>query len=87
VSAVAGLVNNPQYVEWFGVHTAARFSRVNSTPTGTDSKAGTVLHEHTHSDASTDDNVYRQAGSRALAINDAGRATENADSHEYYAGG
>ncbi len=55
--------------------------------TGTDSKAGTVLHEHTHSDALTDDNVYGQSGCRALAISDPGKAVANADSHEYFAGG
>jgi len=55
--------------------------------TGTDSKAGTVVHEHTHSDASTDDNVYGQAACRSLAISQPGKAIENADSHEYFAGG
>lgn len=55
--------------------------------TGTDSKAGTVLHEHTHSDASTDDNVYGQTGCRSLAISNPAKAVENADSHEYHAGG
>ncbi|MCA9092889.1 MAG: hypothetical protein KDA68_05350 [Planctomycetaceae bacterium] len=55
--------------------------------TGTDSKAGTVLHEHTHSDASTDDNVYGQAGCRSLARSHPAKAVENADSHEYHAGG
>ncbi|MFO0942290.1 MAG: M35 family metallopeptidase [Pirellulales bacterium] len=55
--------------------------------TGTDSKAGTVLHEHTHSDAMTDDNVYGQPGCRALAISNPTKAIQNADSHEYYAGG
>jgi peptidyl-Lys metalloendopeptidase len=54
---------------------------------GTDSKAGTVLHEHTHSDASTDDNAYGQTDCRNLAISNPGKAIENADSHEYYAGG
>ena len=54
---------------------------------GTDSKAGTVLHEHTHSDASTDDNVYGQAGCRNLAISDPKKAVANADSHEYHGKG
>jgi len=58
-----------------------------ASATGTDSKAGTVLHEHTHSDASTDDNVYGQVGCRNMAINQPNKAVENADSHEYYAGG
>ena len=54
---------------------------------GTDSKAGTVLHEHTHSDASTDDVRYGQAACRQLAKDNPDAATKNADSHEYYAGG
>ena len=54
---------------------------------GTDSKAGTVLHEHTHSDASTDDNVYGQPGCRRLAISNPNKAVANADSHEYYGKG
>lgn len=58
-----------------------------ASATGTDSKAGTVLHEHTHSDASTDDNVYGQASCRAMAINQPNKAIANADSHEYYGGG
>ena len=54
---------------------------------GTDSKAGTVVHEHTHSDASTDDIQYGQSGCRALALSHPEQAINNADSHEYYAGG
>lgn len=55
--------------------------------TGTDSKAGTVVHEHTHSDASTDDVRYGQTACRLLARNAPNDAVNNADSHEYYAGG
>lgn len=55
--------------------------------TGTDSKAGTVVHEHTHCDASTDDIAYGQVRCRSLAVNQPSKAIENADSHEYYAGG
>ena len=54
---------------------------------GTDSKAGTVVHEHTHSDASTDDNQYGQTACRALAVSNPNSAVENADSHEYFARG
>ncbi len=133
-SALAGLVNDHRYVEWFGAHTATRFKKVKSnytavksrmesiqftynlsgsgcgsgvfaytykgtstiwfcdafwaaSATGTDSKAGTVVHEHTHSDASTDDNIYGQDGCRSLAISNPNKAVANADSHEYYAGG
>ncbi|MEM7358517.1 MAG: M35 family metallo-endopeptidase [Pseudomonadota bacterium] len=54
---------------------------------GTDSKAGTVIHELSHFFilAGTLDHVYGQSGARALAINDPNRAFNNADSHEYFA--
>ncbi len=55
--------------------------------TGTDSKAGTVLHEHSHASAYTDDITYGQANCRHLAVNNPDKAVQNADSHEYYAGG
>lgn len=133
-AALAGLADGPQYVEWFGVHTATRLNKVkanyaavkkrmetveftynltgsgctagvfaytykrtttiwycdafwSAASSGTDSKAGTALHEHTHSDASTDDHIYGQPACRALATSDPGKAVMNADSHEYFAGG
>jgi len=55
--------------------------------TGTDSKAGTIVHEHSHASASTDDLAYGQAKCRQLAINDPDKAIRNADSHEYYSKG
>ena len=55
--------------------------------TGTDSKAGTVLHELTHAVAYTDDIAYGQANCRELAVNNPDKAVQNADNHEYYAGG
>ena len=55
--------------------------------TGTDSKAGTVVHEHSHSDANTDDLAYGQDGARQLAKDSADKAVRNADNFEYYAGG
>lgn len=55
--------------------------------TGTDSKAGTCLHEHTHSDALTDDIAYGQVNCRNLATSNPDNAVNNADSFEYYAGG
>lgn len=59
-----------------------------SAPTlGTDSKAGTVLHELTHAVANTDDITYGQPNCRQLAINNPDKAVKNADNHEYYAGG
>jgi peptidyl-Lys metalloendopeptidase len=54
---------------------------------GTDSKAGTLIHEMSHFDvvAGTDDVVYGQAGARNLADTDPDAAITNADSHEYFA--
>ena len=54
---------------------------------GTDSKAGTLIHEMSHFDvvAGTDDVVYGQTGAMALAISDPDAAITNADSHEYFA--
>lgn len=54
---------------------------------GTDSKAGTVLHELTHAVAFTDDITYGQVNCRKLATTNPDNAVKNADSHEYYAGG
>jgi len=55
--------------------------------TGTDSKAGTLIHEMSHFDvvAGTDDVVYGQTGAKNLAISDPNAAITNADSHEYFA--
>jgi peptidyl-Lys metalloendopeptidase len=61
------------------------FWQVNQT--GTDSQAGTIIHETSHFDvvAQTDDHVYGQSGAMALADSDPNLAIENADSHEYFA--
>ncbi|HZX80895.1 MAG TPA: M35 family metallo-endopeptidase [Lysobacter sp.] len=55
--------------------------------TGTDSKAGTLIHEMSHFNvvAGTDDHVYGQAGAKSLAASDPARALDNADNHEYFA--
>lgn len=55
--------------------------------TGTDSKAGTLIHELSHFNVigSTDDYVYGQNAASALATSNAARATDNADNHEYFA--
>jgi len=55
--------------------------------TGTDSKAGTLIHETSHFNvvAGTDDHVYGQSGAKNLAISDPASALDNADSHEYFA--
>lgn len=54
--------------------------------TGTDSRAGTLIHEVSHFDvvANTDDVVYGQAGAKNLAITNPADAVRNADSHEYF---
>jgi peptidyl-Lys metalloendopeptidase len=55
--------------------------------TGTDSKAGTLVHEMSHFNvvAGTDDWAYGQSPARSLANTDPARAIDNADSHEYFA--
>jgi peptidyl-Lys metalloendopeptidase len=55
--------------------------------TGTDSQAGTIIHELSHFNvvAGTDDNAYGQVACRQLAIDNPSRAIDNADSHEYFA--
>jgi peptidyl-Lys metalloendopeptidase len=55
--------------------------------TGTDSKAGTIIHETSHFTvvAGTDDHAYGQTNAKALAISDPTRALNNADNHEYFA--
>lgn len=55
--------------------------------TGTDSKAGTLIHEMSHFNvvAGTDDWVYGQAGAQNLAISNPDNAVDNADNHEYFA--
>ena len=54
---------------------------------GTDLKAGTLIHEMSHFDvvAGTDDVVYGQSAARNLASTDPDLAITNADSHEYFA--
>ena len=55
--------------------------------TGTDSKAGTLIHEMSHFNvvAGTDDFVYGQTGAMQLAIEAPNDAVNNADNHEYFA--
>ncbi len=58
-----------------------------SPATGTDSKAGTLVHEMTHFTvvASTNDYAYGQTNAKALAISNPTQALDNADNHEYFA--
>jgi peptidyl-Lys metalloendopeptidase len=55
--------------------------------TGTDSKAGTLVHEMSHFNvvASTDDWAYGQTACKSLATRNPKKAIDNADSHEYFA--
>lgn len=54
--------------------------------TGTDSKAGTIIHELSHFDilANTDDHAYGQTAAKNLARTNPAKALKNADSHEYF---
>jgi peptidyl-Lys metalloendopeptidase len=54
--------------------------------TGTDSKAGTLVHEMSHFNvvASTDDWAYGQSAAASLATSNPSKAIDNADSHEYF---
>lgn len=55
--------------------------------TGTDSKAGTLIHEMSHFTvvAGTSDYAYGQSAAKSLATSNPARAVKNADSHEYFA--
>ncbi len=54
--------------------------------TGTDSRAGTIIHELSHFDivANTDDLAYGHTAAKRLAIKSPTKAVKNADSHEYF---
>jgi peptidyl-Lys metalloendopeptidase len=54
--------------------------------TGTDSRAGTLVHESSHFNvvAGTDDWAYGQTAAHNLANNNPKHAIDNADSHEYF---
>jgi len=54
--------------------------------TGTDSRAGTIIHELSHFDvlANTDDHAYGQSAAKSLAISNPSKALKNADNHEYF---
>ncbi len=55
--------------------------------TGTDSRAGTLIHEMSHFTvvAGTDDWAYGQTNAANLALTNVARALDNADNHEYFA--
>lgn len=51
---------------------------------GTDCKFGTLVHEWSHAVSSTDDIQYGETNCQNLANSDPAKATNNADSHEYF---
>ncbi|MFZ1224247.1 MAG: M35 family metallo-endopeptidase, partial [Dokdonella sp.] len=55
--------------------------------TGTDSRAGTLVHETSHFNvvAGTQDNGYGQTAAHNLAVSNPAKAVANADNHEYFA--
>lgn len=55
--------------------------------TGTDSKAGTLIHESSHFtvNGGTDDHAYGQTAARQLAASSPSNAVDNADNYEYFA--
>ena len=55
--------------------------------TGTDSRAGTLVHELSHFTvlAGTTDHVYGTIGAKNLAVSNPEQAIENADNYEYFA--
>ena|SRR6185312_12127554 len=59
----------------------------NAPALGTDSKAGTLVHETSHFTvvAGTQDYAYGQTACRSLATSQPTKAVHNADSHEYFA--
>jgi peptidyl-Lys metalloendopeptidase len=72
--------NQPYHVHLCGAFFSA-------PATGTDSKAGTLVHETSHFTvvAGTADNAYGQSACKSLAISNSTKAVNNADSHEYFA--
>ncbi len=72
--------NQPYHVHLCGAFFAA-------PATGTDSKAGTLVHETSHFTvvAGTNDNAYGQTACKKLATKNPTKAVANADSHEYFA--
>ncbi len=54
--------------------------------TGTDSRAGSIVHELSHFSilVGTSDFAYGQSADRQLALPDPNRAIHNADSHDYF---
>jgi len=74
------------YPDQFGkIYLCAAFWKAHVT--GTDSQAGTLIHESSHftRNGGTKDHMYGQPGCKSLANTRSGDAIMNADSHEYFA--
>lgn len=69
----------------YTVHLCSAFWTADAT--GTDSRAGTLIHEISHFTvvAGTDDHAYGQSAAASLASTNPGLAVDNADNHEYFA--
>ncbi|MBI3130365.1 MAG: hypothetical protein HYZ13_03320 [Acidobacteria bacterium] len=69
----------------YKIYLCGAFWRAPST--GTDSKAGTLVHESSHFtvNGGTQDYVYGTSGAKSLAISNPSKAVMNADNHEYFA--
>ncbi|HEY2737221.1 MAG TPA: M35 family metallo-endopeptidase [Thermoanaerobaculia bacterium] len=72
--------NQPYHVHLCGAFFSA-------PATGTDSKAGTLVHETSHFTviAGTSDYAYGQTVCKSLATKNSNKAVNNADTHEYFA--
>jgi hypothetical protein len=51
---------------------------------GLNSQAGTIVHEHSHASAYTEDIAYNLTSCKSLAMKSPHKAIRNADSYEYY---
>jgi peptidyl-Lys metalloendopeptidase len=74
------------YPDQFGhVYLCGQYLAANMT--GSDSKAGTIVHESTHFtiNGGTEDTAYGAGPAQELARTNATAAVGNADSHEFFA--
>ncbi|MBU8899967.1 peptidase M35 [Corallococcus sp. H22C18031201] len=69
----------------YNIYTCGAFW--NAPTRGSDSKAGTLIHELSHFTvvADTDDFAYGHTGATTLALTKPSQALDNADNHEYFA--
>ncbi|KIJ32707.1 hypothetical protein M422DRAFT_783363 [Sphaerobolus stellatus SS14] len=81
----AGIIAYVYGPEYGTIHLCPGFMAVG--PVGTDSRAGSLIHESTHwaKTVNTLDYVYGQEGCKSLAEDDWRKAVRNADTYEYFA--